>query len=422
MYKGLSANIITQATSLLIQGLTIPVFLHFWGVDLYAQWILLYAVPAYFSFVDMGFGLTSSTVLAKALAKNDVAEALRIFQSTLFVTVSVGLALVVLGAVLLPLVPVRSLLRIHNFSDAEVNASIILLILYVVANQQQGIFNGIYNYNGQFHFIANMNSVFRLAEFVLIAATVVCVQSAAVLSAVMLLGKLLQTLWVVRHSKQVSPWMKIGFQHKDYAYIKAQLQPSLSLLLYPVSFAILNQGISILIGRSLGNLSLVLFNTLRTLVGSVKTFASQVNNLLFAELIKFFAFNEVTNAKAFYKKTVVNTTLLILFCGVVLTLFGPLFITTWTHGALTGVPQLYILFFVLEALTYNLWHANYQTYLAQNRHTRLTVVFFGAALGTVCLTSVFLSRYGIGFFLLTAAAANLLLYSATRRNLFNLLR
>lgn len=418
VYKGISANIITQLTSLVIQFMSIPVFLHFWGVELYGQWILLYSVPAYLSFADMGFGTTSSTLIAKSLSRQDYKDALRIFQSTLFLTGSVGLLLVLLSVAAVQVVSVKSLLNIHSFSSAEVTATIIVLTLYVVINQQQGILNGIYNYNNRFHFIANINSAARLLEFVFVVIAVVSTKSVFYVSLSMLLTKIVQVLFVVNNSIKLSPWIKLGIAHRDHQFIKSQWRPSLSLLLYPVSFAILNQGVSVLIGRSLGNPALVLFNTVRTLVNSIKTFASQINNLLFAELVKFFAFNETASAKVFYAKTVRNTSLFILASGTALVFFGPLFIHKWTNRALLPVSYAYVAFFIAEAVTYNLWHANYQTYLAQNRHTRLTVVFLFSALLTVMASSLFLPLYGAAAFLLTASFANCLLYFFTVKNLF----
>ena len=346
--------------------------------------------------------MTSSTLIAKSLSRNDYNEALKIFQSTLFISLSVGFVLFLVSIVLIQIISVPSFFKIASFTPIEVNWTIIILIIYVVLSQQQGIFNGVYNYNGKFHFIANVNSASRLIEFVASIIIVIYTKSILCLSIMMLLIKIAHLLFVITDSIKLSPWMKIGINHRDYHFITLQLKPSLSLLLYPISFAILNQGISILIGRSLGSPSLVLFNTLRTLVGSIKTFASQVNNLLFSELIKFFAFNETESAKGFYKKTVINTSLFIAFFGGVLVFFGPMFISKWTGNVLLDIPYTYILFFVLEALTYNLWHANYQTYLAQNRHTNLTIIFFSSSVSIMLLSALFLNVWGVLFFLLVA--------------------
>src|SRR5690606_7988998 len=266
--KGMSANVITQGTSMVIQFSLIPIFLNFWGIELYGDWILLYSVPAYLSFVDLGFGMTSSTLIAKSLSNRNYNEALKIFQSTLFVTCLVGTILMLICLLTSHLLNLGSLLGIYSFSTNEVSWTFFLLVAYVVIGQQLGIFIGVYNYNNKFHFIANVNSGARLMEFFGVALTVIFTKSILIVSLVMLIIKIFHLAYVVLDSTRLSPWMKISFMDRDIKYIKSQLMPSLSLLLYPISFAILTQGVSILIGTTLGNANLVLFNTVRTFINS----------------------------------------------------------------------------------------------------------------------------------------------------------
>lgn len=56
LIKGLSANAFSQVVNIAIQLTSVPIFLHFWGVDLYGKWLIVSSIPAYLSMSDIGFG------------------------------------------------------------------------------------------------------------------------------------------------------------------------------------------------------------------------------------------------------------------------------------------------------------------------------------------------------------------------------
>jgi hypothetical protein len=51
---GLGANLFGQVVTVAIQLLSLPVFLHFWSLSRYGEWLMLSAIPAYLSAVDVG--------------------------------------------------------------------------------------------------------------------------------------------------------------------------------------------------------------------------------------------------------------------------------------------------------------------------------------------------------------------------------
>ena len=54
--RGLGANGLALLVTLIIQVLSVPVFLYSVGVNAYAEWLILTAIPSYLSLTDLGFG------------------------------------------------------------------------------------------------------------------------------------------------------------------------------------------------------------------------------------------------------------------------------------------------------------------------------------------------------------------------------
>ena len=53
--RGLGAQGFSQVVQILIRLGEVPLLLHFWGTQLYGEWLMLTAIPAYLAIADGGF-------------------------------------------------------------------------------------------------------------------------------------------------------------------------------------------------------------------------------------------------------------------------------------------------------------------------------------------------------------------------------
>ena len=84
--SGFGANIYGQVATIFIQLLSVPVYLHYWNTQIYGEWLMLSAVPAYFSMADVGLVAVASNKMTMLSAKGKHAESNRVFQSALITT------------------------------------------------------------------------------------------------------------------------------------------------------------------------------------------------------------------------------------------------------------------------------------------------------------------------------------------------
>ncbi len=75
------SNWVARLSSTIMQLVGVPVFLHFWSVPLYGNWIVVSAIPSYLSFSSVGFGSVAGNEMTMLVARADRAGALRVFQS-----------------------------------------------------------------------------------------------------------------------------------------------------------------------------------------------------------------------------------------------------------------------------------------------------------------------------------------------------
>src|SRR3990167_9295719 len=79
----LGANAFGQATNIVIQLASLPLFLHQWNMSTYGTWLMLSAMPAYLSMADVGMVSTAGNRMTMAMGNGQVAQANAVFQSAL---------------------------------------------------------------------------------------------------------------------------------------------------------------------------------------------------------------------------------------------------------------------------------------------------------------------------------------------------
>src|ERR1700679_43828 len=109
---GFLTNWVGKLSSTVIQFVQIPVFLHFWSVPLYGEWMVVNSVPAYLSFSNIGFGTVAGNEMTMMVAREDRQGALRVFQSCWWLICIICVSTILLLAGLLFYLPASHLLKL----------------------------------------------------------------------------------------------------------------------------------------------------------------------------------------------------------------------------------------------------------------------------------------------------------------------
>src|ERR1700723_947411 len=90
-----------RLNSTVIQLIQVPVFLHFWSVPLYGEWMIVNSIPSYLAFSNIGFGSVAGNEMTMLTSAGDREGALRVFQSCWWLVAGIcGSVAVLLGPVL----------------------------------------------------------------------------------------------------------------------------------------------------------------------------------------------------------------------------------------------------------------------------------------------------------------------------------
>lgn len=352
--------------------------LHFWGVALYGEWLMLIAIPAYLGISDFGFGSVTARHMTMLVGAGKKTEALGSFQSShLLITVSslVVATLLVCGVWGLELFGLLSFHRI-------VPESVVVVMLIYSAKMMIGVQAGLclagLQCEGKYPLGLLLVALTDLMEFLCIAIAVASgatpIGAAAAAWGGVAVGALALRIALWREV----PWISFGWAKANLEHIRELWRPALSAMMFPLGQALSYQGPRLAIGALVGPAAVAAFVAHRQLV-RFGTLALAMGAPIEAELAMQFGRDsgEAYRQHAFRATEVLiwMSTLALVFASTAgLRLFG-----VWTSGRL---EVNYSLLLLLGAVT--LSEASWRSVLvpmgAVNRHMR---VAFGYLLASV---------------------------------------
>jgi O-antigen/teichoic acid export membrane protein len=390
----IGANSFGQLISIIIQLTSVPILLNVWGEQLYGEWLILSAIPAYLALSDIGFGSVAANDMTMKFAKGDKLGALEVFQSTWALISALSLFFFFFIIVTLYFFPIGNLLNITEISSSDTKVILVILSIQSFISLQMGLVHAGFRCAGHYAEGYMYLSFVRLVTFLGFILGVLLFQD--IIKAV-LISFLIQiicfSLMVFKLLVKV-PWLRYGFIHIHSRTIRNLIKPAFAFMAFPIGNAINIQGVVILIGGTLGATSVVTFTVLRTLSRLVLQLTSIINHSVWPELSKSFGEKDFAAIKKLHRKiTRVNLILLIIasFC---LSLSAEIIISLWTHNAVQFNSKL-LYGFLLILIIESLWNTSSVIIMAINKHKSISLIYLVFSVISIVITYLLLPKFGL---------------------------
>jgi O-antigen/teichoic acid export membrane protein len=406
--KGLGANAYGQLVTAIVQLVGVPVLLHAWGAQLYGEWLILFALPAYLAMTDLGFSQSASNDMTARVARDDRAGALAVFQSLgVLVYAMVGAGLI-LTAVLIPWIPLQEWLRLQAMEQGSARWTLWLLGAAVLAALANNVNHAGFRANADYALHVGIDATTRLTQFggvwIVAALGGGVVAAAAVFCGIRILGALCSALLLIhRH-----PWLRFGLGKARSAELRRLLKPALANVAMPLAQALNVQGMVLVVGIVLGPLAVVVFSTLRTLTRLALQLVLAVAHAVEPELAAAHGCGDTVRERLLFIHSLRASLWLAVATAATLLLFGPSILDVWTHGRVAMHRTLFA-WLLTSAVASVLWYGALIVLKAANRHTRAAFTYVLASAAAVAFGALLLHWSGqlanAGFSLLVTDAA-----------------
>lgn len=394
LLRNLGANAYGQGITILIQLVSMPLYLHYWGVALYGEWLILSAIPAYLALSDIGFASVAANDMTMRVANGDRRGALEVYQSIwLFISgvsvlIGTALALIIYNA------PVAAQFSITHISEAQTRQLLLVLMLYVLVGLQGGVFNAAFRAAGRYAYGTTLGNTVRLAEWAASIVGLLLGGGVLVLAMLTLVIRLLGLLlmWLVLHKQE--RWLHLGIQFASMQQVRHLLKPAVAFMAFPLGLALSLQGMVLIIGMTLGATAVVVFTAYRTLTRLLVQVITMLNQAVWPEISAAYGAKQMDLVRQLHRKGSSITFWIALAAVTLLGLMGEWFVGQWTHHVF---DQNHVLFALLLATTFLnvLWQTSWVVLMATNQHQKITLAFIVSAACSLLLGALVIPVLGV---------------------------
>lgn len=260
LVKNISVNIFGQVVNVVGQVGLLPLFLSAWDVRLYGEWLVLLALPTYFSAVaDAGLTQVSANDMTIKFARNHQGTILEVFQSAwLFVS---ALSSLVVGIILIvaTVLGVAPALGISIMSGDEASRVLLFALAIFFIGFQNDLVQAALRAIGRFAEGNFASYVITLLETLSVATALLLGATPTIVAILMLTTRLVALATAIMILRHFSPWLHHGLARASKKEIRRLLIPSLAILGIPAGNAAMMQGFILILNHTLGPAAVVLF-------------------------------------------------------------------------------------------------------------------------------------------------------------------
>jgi len=400
---GFLTNWVGKLSSTVIQFVQIPVFLHFWSVPLYGEWMIVNSIPAYLSFSNVGFGSVAGNEMTMLVAREDRAAALRVFQSCWWLIAIICTATIILLSGTLYYLPASRLLRLTTLGESDTKWIIFYLGVSVLLGQLEQLLQSAYRAVGRYPYGTFLKNMFSLFAFGCMIGAVTLGAGARTTALVFASVNVAITLFFCILVRRDIPWIEYGWQHASFAEIRKLARPAFAYMGFPLGNALSLQGSLLAVGYALGPTEVVIFSTARTVSRVALQMVQMVNNTFEPEMSIAFGAGNYELTRILLRRACQLALLVALVLVLVMLTFGPWFLVHWTGGHVPPSRPLLSILLVVVVL-YALWSTCGTLMTSTNQHQRLATYYILGTSVACVLCYVMARAYG-----LYGAAASLLI-------------
>lgn len=393
--KSLGASAFGQASQILIQLVSVPVLIHYWGLIYYGEWLLLFTIPSYLTLSDIGLTSALSNELLIDVSRKEYPKAARLLgngMTSIMVFGSLGSGLI---TGILYLADFTSWLKISRISESEAWLTVLFLMMYVVMLLQQELLSTVPRSEGDNASGRVWITITRLVEFGVLVILVKLGSESVVVALGYLIVRTISWSAMFLFYRQRFSWVRqVTVGWFPLAEIRHLLSPSLAFFGFALANAMILQGSTLLIGAFMTPVQVVIYTALRTLSNFIRQVMNLLTSAIWPELTRALVAHDFAKAVVLHRRVCQIALWISVLCLLLLEIASGPILAIWTKGTVQPVQPVFTLL-LLATLPYSLWLTSATIAISVNRHQQIALVFVLSSLGTLIAAIWLIPLYGL---------------------------
>jgi O-antigen/teichoic acid export membrane protein len=365
--------------TLVVQLVQIPLFLNFWGVQKYGEWLVLTGIPLMFVLADAGVAQASASKCIMEMGRRSFEDARNTLKTARAYVTLVALLVVVVGVLLAVFVDWAALLKLDTVPSASAKVVMLLIACYVAFNLQGGYLGAWLRASDQTPVHAFIEGSTRVFDLCAVALALFAGGGFITVAVALLLSAVVCRLTHSLVARRLSSHQLRSPGKATLGQLRAILKPSAGFIGITLTQTLTVQGGIQILNQISTQQTVVLFNTVRVLVRMLVLFGGAVSNALRPELARLVGEGREASAAAFSKKITITTLTIGMAVYLMCLLLGPLAIELWTHSKIAA-SRAVIGMVGLHAMLHVAWLMPATLSIAMNQHARYAAAYTISAL------------------------------------------
>ena len=375
--RGIGANALGQAVTIVTQLLSVPMFLAAWGPERYGTWLMVIAVPVYLGLADLGFTGVAVNRINMSIAAGNQRAAVVCYQSALVLLLAIGAVLAGLS-MLLGAAFGNAIQGWTGLAGGAAVLAMLMIAIQVSTYMLALLSHGVFWSAGRYAEATMWFNLFRLLEFGALAAGVLLFDGGFLLLLTLLaIVRVLLVIVMYRRMMAFAPWARVGVSAFSRAEVREMLLPALALNAFPIGNALNMQGMVLCAGFVFGPAFVAYFSAMRTLSRIPYQLGQLISQALSPEIGRLYGQRNATALRALFRHALTASVGLATACGIFLYVAGEWICQLWTHCKISPIHPDYS-WLLAAAVVNSLWHTASVMVTSTNNHARLSLVYLGA--------------------------------------------
>lgn len=392
--RGFAAIVCAQGIRTLGHLLLVPLYLRYWSVAAYGEWLALASLTQYLSTCELGMNAAGTNRLTQEYARGDLRAYARYQASALaFYALLPGGGSLLLAVAVWQL-PVARWLGLQAISADQAAWVAWLLGLQILWGMPVGFLSSIYRTTGRLAWSVWLGNARNLAAIALVPVVLGLGGGMPALAGFSLVPLAATAGFVLWHISRRWPvlWPR-PTEARSWALFEL-MAPSLFFALLTLASALTLQGAVLLVATQLGGAAVAVFVTSRTLTSVIRQVVFTVNYTLGPHLTAMEATGDYGRLRLIHRLIVLGSTALSVVCAASLWQVGPEVIDVWSGGKLVADVTLLRLLLVQVVLQAP-WVASSVLPLASNRPRTVAIASAVSSVVGLAVAALLIGRYGV---------------------------
>lgn len=302
IFKGGLANIYGLFGITVIQLISLPIFLYYWGSEKYGEWIIIYNLPSLLILFDFGLASVTTSQVTRLITRNKIKTAKITFINSLLISLIIILLINIIIYFLLynNNLDLNYYLNISNFSN--INSSLFFISLYYTQSIWIEFLEGYLRANSYYPLASFITSSIRISDGIILCLLVINQFDAEDISRFIALLKFIQLIGLVIFTIKKT---KLTF---SFGIIRLKLnlkffKKGITYLILPLNNILNNQIMLSFIGIIIGPSTAAIINIIKLILKFSTSFISIISSTIAFDINRLFSLRKIGDLKNLINKS-----------------------------------------------------------------------------------------------------------------------